>query len=128
MSRCSKNLYSKRQKTLSQMWKAASTINDELRMFATQVGIGTTDPSCTAAPSESQSVQRFLLNNRKTNYQDSCVVTADGSSILSNSHLDLPPLPYSLGSRSASQHGRREPWRLFNRSYERGTKVATRGP
>ncbi|KAF2493139.1 hypothetical protein BU16DRAFT_489544 [Lophium mytilinum] len=63
MSRCSKNLYSKRQNTLKQMWKAASTINDELRVFATKVGIGTTDQSRTSTPSESQSVQRFLLNN-----------------------------------------------------------------
>lgn len=69
MSRCSKTLYSKKRKTLGQMWKAASAINDELRLFATKVDIGSSDQPSTSAFSESQNVQRFLLNNCKTCYE-----------------------------------------------------------
>lgn len=65
MSRCSKTLYSKRQKTLKQMWKAASVINDELRLFATKYDIGSADLNRTNPSSESACVQRFLLNNCK---------------------------------------------------------------
>lgn len=99
MSRCSKDLYLKRQKTLREIWETASLIDNDLRIFGASAGIGTIASYRTSTPETLQSIQGFHLNRRRYSSAHGPLATErDPCSLLSYGRINLSPIPDGLGS------------------------------